>query len=459
MFKLLKNFVKRKLSTFVQAELSYVKTELTQTKTELTQTKTELTQTKTELTQTKTELTQTKTELTQTKTELSQTKTEIYNLFHQSKRNQKTLISNLRHVSSIKQNKNVVYTCLTGNYDELYLPEYIDNDWDYICFTDNEDLLKNDAYGIWKTYPLQFSELDNTRNNRWHKTHPHVLFPNYERSLYIDSNLIIRSDWIFKEIDKNGKDMLIPSHFERNCIYDEIETVKLLKKDDEQRVQKMIDFLNNHQFPHNYGMNENNCIYRKHNEPLIVEIMEEWWSFIRDYSKRDQLSLSYVLWKHGIKPSDIAIPNLRTKYKDFQFINHLTANNERTFLPDYPMEQADIQYYIDVIKTALDHSFVSGWAFLKNHKGQIFIGDINYRIYVTIPDEVNLAFTGVNTKFGKENELYKPTLVLRPDVQNIFTLETSEVGFLLELNTFISDFKIYIVDEDEKKIYYTEYYI
>ena len=459
MFKLLKNFVKRKLSTFVQAELSYVKTELTQTKTELTQTKTELAQTKTELAQTKTELAQTKTELAQTKTELAQTKTEIYNLFHQSKRNQKTLISNLRHVSSIKQNKNVVYTCLTGNYDQLYLPEYIDNDWDYVCFTDNENLLKNDAYGIWKIYPLQFSELDNTRNNRWHKTHPHVLFPNYERSLYIDSNLIIRSDWIFREINKRNNLMIIPSHFERNCIYEEIAAVKSSRKDDEQRIQKMIDFLSNQPFPHNYGMNENNCIYRKHNEPLIVEMMEEWWSFIRDFSKRDQLSLSYVLWKHGIKPSDIAIPNLRTKYKDFQFINHLTANNERTFLPDYPMEQADIQYYIEFIKTALDHSFVSGWAFLKKHKGHIFIGDINHRIYVTAPDEVNLTFTGGNTKFGKENEIYKPTEMSRPEVQQAFSLDTSEVGFSFETDTFISDFKIYIVDEDEKKIFYTEYHI
>ena len=90
---------------------------------------------------------------------------------------------------------------------------------------------------------MQFSELDNTRNNRWHKTHPDVLFPNYEASLYIDSNLIIRSDWIFKEINKSNCPMIIPSHFERDCIYDELEVIRILKKDDDVRLKKMSDFL------------------------------------------------------------------------------------------------------------------------------------------------------------------------------------------------------------------------
>ena len=436
----LKKIIKNKLSSFIQHQLS---------------------QTNAELSKIKIELSKLKDELSKTRAELSQTKTENYSLFQQLKRQQKTLISNFSYHSKTKQKKKVVYTCLTGNYDELYLPEYIDYEWDYICFTDNKELLKNDTYGIWKIHPLKFSELDNSRNNRWHKTHPHILFPNYEASLYIDSNLIIRSNWIFKEIEKNNRNLIIPIHFERDCIYDEIEYVKDLKFDDIKKIQKMTDFLikNEKDFPHNYGLTENNCIYRRHNEPTIIEMMEEWWSFIRDYSKRDQISLSYVLWKHSIKPADISIPNLRTRYKDFQFTTHLPSNNNIAVLPDYPLEQAEIKYSIDFIKATLNHTFISGWAFLQNHKGGIFIGDINSRIFVAKPNEINLNFTGVIAKFGRENEIYNSTKISRPDVQKAFNLETADVGFSIECDTFISDFKIYIVDDGVKKIFFTDYHV
>ena len=32
-------------------------------------------------------------------------------------------------------NKNVIYTCLTGNYDGLKQPKYIYDGYDYICFS------------------------------------------------------------------------------------------------------------------------------------------------------------------------------------------------------------------------------------------------------------------------------------------------------------------------------------
>ena len=56
--------------------------------------------------------------------------------------------------------------------------------------------------------------------------------------------------------------------------------------------------------------------------------MEEWWEFIRDYTKRDQLSLSYVLWKHSIKPSDIAIDNLRKRPEAVEFVQHKSRKQQ-----------------------------------------------------------------------------------------------------------------------------------
>ncbi len=55
--------------------------------------------------------------------------------------------------------------------------------------------------------------------------------------------------------------------------------------------------------------------------------MDEWWYYIENYSKRDQLSLSYVLWKNQVKIEDISIPNARIDDKNFKVFSH---NPERT---------------------------------------------------------------------------------------------------------------------------------
>ncbi len=41
-----------------------------------------------------------------------------------------------------KKNDRVIYTCITGGYDNLIEHTYQNLNWDYICFCDNEELLK-----------------------------------------------------------------------------------------------------------------------------------------------------------------------------------------------------------------------------------------------------------------------------------------------------------------------------
>jgi len=226
-----------------------------------------------------------------------------------------------------KRNKSVIYTCITGNYDDLPLYGFINKDFDYVCFTDNMKLLQFKNFAFWEIRPLYYNKLDNTRNNRWHKTHPHILFPEYEESIYIDANINILSPYIFRCIDELKKStILIPRHPLYDCIYNEIVRVLniIVKEGRENKavVLKMKQLLDDCKFPRHYGLNENNFIYRKHNDPQVIKIMDEWWYFIENYSKRDQLSLSYVLWKNKIIPQNISIPNLRSKKNDIQFERH-----------------------------------------------------------------------------------------------------------------------------------------
>lgn len=38
------------------------------------------------------------------------------------------------------KNKKVIYTAITGNYDNLITPKIKNDNWGYICFTDNSEL-------------------------------------------------------------------------------------------------------------------------------------------------------------------------------------------------------------------------------------------------------------------------------------------------------------------------------
>lgn len=43
-------------------------------------------------------------------------------------------------IEDIKNNKLAIYTAFTGDYDTLKEPDVIDENCDYICFTDNPNL-------------------------------------------------------------------------------------------------------------------------------------------------------------------------------------------------------------------------------------------------------------------------------------------------------------------------------
>lgn len=235
------------------------------------------------------------------------------------------LIKNLKFVKISKTLKNrVVYTCITGKCDVIpLLQKYKDENSDYVCFTDNKFLLNLKKIGEWNIKKLEFNKLDDVKNARWHKTHPHILFPQYKEAIWIDGNVNILTNFLFETINKSAKELLIPAHYCRNCIYDEANQVIEADKDSKKNVKNLIDFLNNQGFPKNYGLNETNIIYSKLDNKNVAQIFENWWEIIEKFSRRDQLSLSYVLWKNNVKPADISIPNARHDSLNYKLFSHV----------------------------------------------------------------------------------------------------------------------------------------
>lgn len=197
--------------------------------------------------------------------------------------------------------KKVIYSALVGGYDNIIQPQIIADDYDYILFTDS--ISDNSRIGIWQIRPIPYKNKDNTKKSRWVKTHPNELLPEYDYSLYIDSNVII-DDKRFLEII----DMLIAKkiqlagmdHEKRWCLYEEGLEVIYLRYDYILTICKEILHIKHSGFPPHNGLNENNCILRNHHNTDVHKMNLDWWYMIEKYSKRDQLSYRYVVWKNNL---------------------------------------------------------------------------------------------------------------------------------------------------------------
>lgn len=243
-----------------------------------------------------------------------------------------------------RKTSKVVYTCIINDYDVLIQPYSIDFEWDYVCFTDSATLLTKGRIGIWQIRKIQKEDLDDTRRNRWHKIHPHLLFPDYSESIYLDGNINIISKYLYQKAHLSKTPILLPRHFIRSCTYDEIKVLQetdRITDENKNLLKRQAKIFEASRFPKNYGLSENNVIYRKHHIDIVQRVMDQWWTMLCNFSSRDQASLAYVLWKNDISLDDITMPNIRVNYKDFWIVRHQGEDIDKHHLEvDNPLEPA-----------------------------------------------------------------------------------------------------------------------
>ena len=196
----------------------------------------------------------------------------------------------------------VIYTALYGNKDDLKDPPSVNNSCDYICFTDNSKLQSS----VWDIVYRSPIHKDPVRNARSYKIQPYKFLNKYNLSLWVDANFMIRNGLeLFFEATNylENSHMLTFGHDRgpRDCIYSEAKAVIESKKDDPDIVEKQMSKYRNEGYPPKRGLSATSILLRKHNEKDMVELANMWWSEICNYSRRDQLSLYYCIWKLGIK--------------------------------------------------------------------------------------------------------------------------------------------------------------
>lgn len=205
-------------------------------------------------------------------------------------------------------NKIAIYTVLTGGYDSLDQPKVIDDRFDYFCFSND---IPKESIGIWQIRKFEGDFPSKQIESRFPKMHPWEVLPEYEFSVYMDANIRIESVEFYNAICKKisqGTTLSGIKHPFRNCAYIEgyeVFTYGLEKS--MATIVKEMRFIRKEGLPRRFGMYEANIILRKHSDEKIKSQCELWWEMINKYSRRDQLSYSYTLWKTGI-PFDYLIP-------------------------------------------------------------------------------------------------------------------------------------------------------
>lgn len=212
----------------------------------------------------------------------------------------------------LREEKRVaVYTCVTGGYDDIREPLSTEENCDYYLLSDRK-------YQNLKVY-RQLDIMDyvpgsitgSAERNRWCKMHGHRLFRRYRHCIYVDGSiqLIHPVSQYVKQIGKTG--IAIHKHPYRNCVYEEGLRLAANKRGniDSQGLRKQMVRYILEGMPREYGLFECGMIVRDNFNETGNQIMEQWFEEYMRGEKRDQLSLTYILWKNGILSEEMGILN------------------------------------------------------------------------------------------------------------------------------------------------------
>lgn len=216
------------------------------------------------------------------------------------------------YFSFMKRKQVAVYTCIVGDYDELQEPLSISPECDYFVISDKKPEGNTVFRHIDIKTVLPEYITDNVRKNRYCKINAHKIFPQYRYSIYFDGNIRLKGTIVrcISELPKTRLTTICPNYWK--SIYREMISILQNGRDDADLVKKQAETYWLEGMPDDYGCLICAILIREHNNPVCKKIMKEWWSQLEQFSRRDQISLPYILWKNGYLISDVGV--IQNKY-------------------------------------------------------------------------------------------------------------------------------------------------
>ena len=254
--------------------------------------------------------------------------------------------------------RQVCYTVITGDYDQLHEPDYITPGWEYHVYHDGR--LTTPKGSIWQPFVLSNpNNLTPALLSRRTKAICPVLRPRGQKlvTVYVDGNQIPTGDLgLFlkqAEHDRGERCTLIDkTHPERTDVWQEAEAVIRLKKADSIAVVRAMAKVSEMGVPLDI-LSETGILIRKYLcddvEDDLTTAMQTWWEMVRTTCHRDQLTFNCAvdeLWSFGNMSGRIF-----DKY--FRKVQHIDAAIEPRQMP-MPVTQEDRadRYPLTVFTTA-----------------------------------------------------------------------------------------------------------
>ena len=189
--------------------------------------------------------------------------------------------------------KIALYTVNVGGYDTPIEPPKIDG-VDMFMFTDSP--FDSESWTM-KEVPKVIE--NNRKTSRYPKINSHIMFPDYDYTIYIDSNMFINKHPLFfiDNFLRDNTDIALHANPYRSCLYEEAKEIRdVLKYEKPEIVDAEVEYIRKEGYPENNGLGACHLLVRR-NTPDIKRLNEVWWSMVENYSYRDQLSFNYSCWK------------------------------------------------------------------------------------------------------------------------------------------------------------------
>ncbi|HPI49240.1 MAG TPA: glycosyltransferase [Hyphomonadaceae bacterium] len=212
------------------------------------------------------------------------------------------------------------FTAITGGYDEISMHEHLDPSADYHLFLD----VPLEGRYIYNIRPAPYFDTDPVRAARFVKTHPHMLFADYEIAVWVDGNVLVRGDLTadIEAFRKSGLAVAAIPHPLRTNVYEEAEECGKRSKDDVAVMQQQMRRYLDAGFD-GAGLIESNFMMFRIGHPKLAEFLDTWWAEIEKGSRRDQLSLSYALHASGTTAFPLAQrPHSVRNHKSLALFHH-----------------------------------------------------------------------------------------------------------------------------------------
>lgn len=188
----------------------------------------------------------------------------------------------------------VLYTAVANAHDELKCPA---TEWSRevhaVAFVDEAYLAPNP----WLLRPFEYFDTDPKRTVSWVKTHPHVLFPDHEWSIWIDANLTLDVEVgdLINDLAAAGAVMTAPTVSPEVDIYEHGAQIIASKRDHPAVVNAYLGRLREMGIPGDTTLFDTGVVVRRHHDKTVRELSRTWWAELDGGTRHDDLALAGAL--------------------------------------------------------------------------------------------------------------------------------------------------------------------